>query len=377
MEKKHFVFKLMTLLWLFAMGSVTPAWAEDDGSSSSGSTSTEETFVYDFHANPSILAGLGTSITDWTSDNKHIVITVNTFQFTLHNCLRTGSGNNTCLTIRGDYSDNNMGYDPGYVQGTMKGTMTKMTLSTKNNSREGDVSIIIEASDGTMSEITQHVTKNSDNVIEIPADKQIEDAKAITIKPNFKLDLAKITVTRSNGSADVKDPWIIFKTQNANADNVTRYPTSDTDTHYAYIGQILQLESNGIEGFDPVSTMANPYVVTYTVDGTEPQFTNVMDGKKTYWKNGNDTYPAGYEGHEEGEAINMNGYVYRRGIVLGIEKDENGTLHENKEGDEITVRLGIFKLTLQDNGTTTYTKVKDIKKVFVLKASDGNHNRPK
>ena len=377
MEKKLFVFKLMTLLWFFTMGSATSAWAEDDGSTSSGSNSTEETFVYDFHANPSILAGLGTSITDWTSDNKHMVITVNTFQFTLHNCLRTGSGKSTCLTIRGDYNDNNTGYDPGYVQGSMKGTMTQMTLSTKSNSREGDVSIIIEASDGKMSEIKQHIYKNKDNVIKIPADKQIEDAKAITIQPNFKLDLTKITVTRSNGSADVKDPWIIFKTQNANADNVTRYPTTDTENHYAYIGQILQLESNGIEGFDPVSTMANPYVVTYTVDGSEPQFTNVMDGKKTYWKNGNDTYPAGYEGHQEGEAINMNGYVYRRGIVLGIEKDANGTLHENNEGDKITVRLGIFKVTFKDDGTTDYTKVKDITKVFTLKASDGNHNRPK
>lgn len=369
--------RLILLLWLFAIGGAA-SWA-DDTSSSGGSNAAEEEeqFVYDFEKFNEILSPLSSRVTDLDlAPYKHVNLTVNSFQFTIHNCLRGSS----YIAMRTD----NYPSDPAYVQGSMAGTMTKVIIN-KRNIRDGNVSIKQVDQAGNVITVTENLKGKGIHNIVIPADKQVTDAKSITIQADdARLDATSFTIVRKKVNTDLKDPWLIFKTMNADANKATTFPTNDNTAaaNKAYIGQVIQLESNGIEGFDPISTMANPYVVTYTVgktpeDTPDPLFSEVTDGKKTYWKNGNDTYPAGYEnqGHNSGDPINKNGFVYRRGIILGIEK-EGDALYNHKDGDVITVKVGIFKLSQNADGTVKSEKVKTITKQFTLQANDEEHDRP-
>lgn len=372
--------RLIVLLWLFAIGEAL-AWADDTSSSNGNSNAvTEDEFVYDFAANNEILAPLATGGTDLSKPQyKDVNITVNAFQFAIHNCLRGTSG---YISFRTDLNTT----DPAYVRGSMAGTLTQVVIE-KRNIRETKISVIQEAQDGTKSTVTETFNSKGTCTIAIPADQQMTDAKSITIQADdARLDATKITIKRKAISTDLKDPWLIFKTLNADASKAVTYPTDNNsaEANEAYIGQIVQLESNDIEGFDPVSAMSNPYVVVYTVGSTvestpDPEFSNVTDGKKTYWKNGNETYPSCYEsqGHQAGDAIDKNGFVYRRGIVLGIEKDADGNLHANKAGDVVTVKVAIFRLSQGENGTVNSEQLKSITKQFTLKDNDTNHQQPK
>lgn len=369
--------RLILLLWLFATGGVV-SWAEDTSSSGgSNAAEEEEQFVYDFDKFNEILSPLSSQVTDLDKPQyKHVNLTVNSFQFTIHNCLRGSS----YIAMRTD----NYPSDPAYVQGSMAGTMTKVIIN-KRNIRDGNVSVKQVDQAGNVITVTEYLKGKGTHTIEIPADKQVTDAKSITIQADdARLDATSFTIVRNKVNTDLKDPWLIFKTMNADASKATTFPTNDNTAtaNKAYIGQVIQLESNDIEGFDPISTMANPYVVTYTVgktpeDTPDPEFSGVTDGKKTYWKNGNDTYPTGYEsqGHNSGDPINMNGFVYRRGIILGIEK-EGDALYNHKNGDVITVKVGIFKLSQNADGTVKSEKVKTITKQFTLQANDEEHDRP-
>ena len=377
MTKELTSLRLFLLLWLFAIGGAF-SWA-DDTSSSSGSNSAEEEeqFVYDFEQVNEILSPLTNTVTDLDKPQyKTVSLTVNSFNFTVHNCLRSSK----YLSMRTDRYPS----DPAYVQGSMAGTMTKVIIN-KNNPQEVKVSVKQVDQNGNTITITESLKSTGDQTIEIPADKQVTNAKSITIQADdAKLYVTSFTIVRKKINTDLRDPWLVFRKMNANASEEATFPTDDNtaDANKAYIGQIIQLESNGIEGFDPVSTMANPYVVTYTIGSTpentpEPDFSFVMDGKKTYWKNGNDNYPDGYEGHQSGDPIGKNGIVYRRGIVLGIEKDADGNLHANKAGDVVTVKVGIYRLSQDASGNISYSQVKTITKQFTLLENDDQHKRPR
>ena len=365
------------LLWLFVIGG-NVTWAEDTSSSGgSNAAEEEEQFVYDFENFNEILSPLSSQITDLDKPQyKHVNLTVNAFQFTIHNCLRGSS----YIAMRTD----NYPSDPAYVQGSMAGMMTKVIIN-KRNIRDGKVSVKQVDKTGNVITVTEYLKGKGIHTIVIPADKQVTDAKSITIQADdARLDATSFTIVRKKVNTDLKDPWLIFKTLNADASKATTFPTDDNSAaaNKAYIGQVIQLKSNGIEGFDPISTMANPYVVTYTVgktpeDTPDPDFSGVTDGKQTYWKNGNDTYPAGYEkqGHNPGDPINKNGFVYRRGIILGIEK-EGDALYNHKDGDVITVKVGIFKLSQNADGTVKSENAKTITKQFTLQANDEEHDRP-
>lgn len=373
-------FRLFMFLWLFTIGTFA-SWAEDTSSSNGKSNETEEEIAYDFTANPEILQSLSSSYTDLNDENKRTLkITVNGYDFTFFNCLKVNNGK--CLAIRGDYSNDN-GSLPGYVQGSMKGIMTQMAITKRNAQGNGTIHVIIEDKNGKKTEISKSGSGSGTIIIDIPEDQQVEDAKSITLQTDFKLEATKISVKRKNAVVSLQDPWIVFKTLNADESKVQAFPTDDNsaDANKAYCGQILQLESNGIEGFDPVSSMANPYVVTYTIGESEestplPEFSNVTDGKATYWKNGDDTYPAGYDGHQEGEAIGKQGIVYRRGIALNIEKNADGTLHIPHDQDIMTVKLGIFRVTRGEDGKTTAENIKYITKNFRLTKDDDKHEQP-
>lgn len=391
MIKQTTFLRLILLLWLFAIGGIS-LWAEESTTSSGiDNSSAEEVITYDFTKNPEIIAGLSNSVTDFQDVNKRTsTIIVNAYTFKLRNCLKGSS----YIDIRGDYDNS----DPAYVQSSMKGVMTQLIIS-KRNTTSGKISIILEYEETNPTTqktekkqklMEQDVTGKGDITFDVPTDQQVKDA-SITIQANFRLQVNKFTIKRTDAVIDAHDPWIVFKTLNTNANNEKAFPTNDNtaDANQAYIGQIVKLESNGIEGFDPISTMANPYIVTYTVGGKnkdevpDPQFSNVTDGKKTYWKNGYDTYPTGYEesGKNKGDAIGLNGTVYRRGIILGIEKDIDGngnsTLHQHQDGDIITVKVGIFKITTDENGKTEGKLAKDIiVKQFKLKGNNGDYGRP-
>ena len=350
--RNTYLLRIFMLLSIFVYGGANYLHAENSSNGSKSSHSEE--LVFDFAKNPELIADLASAHTSWTPANRNITITINTYQVLYHNCLR-GTG---YLSVRGDNHENSIEDDPGYVRGSMKGTLTKIVLE-KRRAETGKVTVKIVDKNGNLHTQSQDISGKGTKTIEIDAANQVENAQSITIAPDHRLDLTKITMVRNVPDADVKDPWLIFKKTNGEA-----YPIEDDETqpHQAYPGQILLLQSNDIEGFDPVSTMANPYVVTYTVDGNEPQFSNKTDSKGKYWKNGNDN-------DADGNPIGMHGYVYRRGIVLG-DKD-------SKAGDKITVKVGIFKLPTDENASSTPETVKTLSKTFLLVAPEGNdHRRP-
>ena len=353
--RNTYLLRIFMLLCVLLSGGAS-VFADDN--LSNGNSSHSEELVFDFAKNPELIAGLATAQTDWAPTNRNLTTTINTYQVLFHNCLR-GTG---YLSVRGDNKDGAIEDDPGYVRGSMKGILTSIILE-KKRAEPGNVSVTIVDKDGNAHIQTQDISGKGTKTIKIDDANQVENAQSITIAPDHRLELTKITMIRTVPTADLKDPWIIFKKMNGEA-----YPIEDDESkpHEAYPGQILQLQSNDIEGFDPVSTMANPYVVTYTVDGSEPQFSNKKDSKGKYWKNGNDK-------DVDGNPIGMNGYIYRRGIVLG-DKD-------NKAGDKITIKIGIFKVPADDNANSAPETVKTFSKTFLLVAPKDNnsnaYNRPK
>ena len=356
---KRASFRLALLVWLLAIGTggavaagyATPSQDEEGNDA----TMQTEVMEYDFAANPELIERLATGITDWNTSNKDVTIYVNNYGIHFYNCLR-GNG---YLSIRGDYEDKDAGPDPGHLSGSMGGVLTQLTLTKRAGN--GNITLRVEGYDGQVTELTQNANGIGTVTFDIPLDQRIVNAKSISIKPDFKCNVSKITLTRQSGLPDKDTPWVVFKTLNDNPAKADVFPTDDAATCKVAVGQIVQMTSNGIEGFDPVSAMSNPYVVTYTVDGTEPMFSNQKDGSGKYWKNGNDN-------DAQGQPIGLNGYVYRRGIVLGTwQKSPNGgAVITNKVGDTFTVRYAIFKVTNNDDGTWSYEKVKEDKKVFTF-----------
>lgn len=352
------------LLWLLAIaakGTAATAPAAQDARAGSSNAVTEEVMVYDFTANPELIQGLATAITGWNAANRHVTLSINNYSFTLHNCLR-GNG---YLSVRGDYEDKDTGPDPGYVSGSMHGEMTQLKIEKRAGS--GSITVAMTDKNGNVTETTKSVSGSGTVTFDIPEGQRVMDAQSIAIKTNFKCNITKITITRLIVTPDTEEPWVVFKTLNTNPTKVTTYPTDKEATCLLPVGQIVQMVSNGIEGFDPVSAMSNPYVVVYTTDGTEPQFSNQKDGSGKYWKNGNDN-------DADGNPIGRNGYVYRRGIVLGNwTKNPDGSITTDHAGDKVTVWIRVYKVTDNDDGTWTYTMAHETKKEFTY---DSTPRRP-
>lgn len=151
--------------------------------------------------------------------------------------------------------------------------------------------------------------------------------KDCTIIFTKKTVLTTVTFVTDGTSTDPDpdDPttknWAKFVKYNDKTDltNVTEVPA----------GQVISLESLA-EGFMPNSAMDNNYVVVYTLDGNDPTFVAKEGGDNDkYWK-------------DPKETSKNYGYVYRRGIAL-----------EGKAGEQITVKVSIFKVTKDDAGKYT------------------------
>lgn len=259
--------RLMMLLWLFAIGGAA-SWA-DETSSSGGSNVQTEDLIYDFTAaeGQALISGLASSTTQWNVNNQNLTIQVKGYPITYHNCLRSDK----YLNIKGDYADQNKGADPGYIKGTMTGTLTAVKISKNNGGTStGEVTVEIELNDGTINTVTSEtMSAKDDYTINIPTDKQVQNAKSISLKPNFQLRASKIVMVRIPEPLDTSKDLLIFKKKNG-----ANYPSikDDATVYDAPAGQILELKSFNEERLDPVSRPGNAYVVTYTVDGSEPKF---------------------------------------------------------------------------------------------------------
>lgn len=338
--------RLIILLWLFAVGGVA-SWADDTSSSGGSNTQTEE-LIYDFTnaEGQALISGLAGNPTQWTADNQTLTIQVKGYPITYHNCLR----NTSYLNIRGDYSDNNSGHDPGYIKGTMTGTLTAVKI-TKNNggTSTGKLTVEIELNDGTIHTVeSETMSAKGDYTINIPTNMQVQNAKSISLKPNFQLRASQIVMVRIPEPLDTSKDLLIFKKKNG-----TEYPSikDDATVYEAPAGQILQLKSFNEERLDPVSTPGNGYVVTYTIDGSEPQFVYKKDSNGN-WQDTKTT---------SGDKTSYS-YVYRRGIVL-----------DASAGSEVNVKVGIFQLDKDATDGTSATALQTISKTFQL--TSGN-SRP-
>ena len=328
--------RLMMLLWLFAIGGAI-SWA-DDTSSSEGSNVQTEDLIYDFTAaeGQALISGLASSTTQWNVNNQNLTIQVKGYPITYHNCLRSDK----YLNIRGDYADQNKGADPGYIKGTMTGTLTAVKISKNNGGTStGEVTVEIELNDGTIHTVkSQTMSAQGDYTIYIPTDRQVQNAKSISLKPNFQLKASQIVMVRIPEPLDTSKDLLIFKKKNG-----AYYPSiKDDATEYeAPAGQILELKSFNEERLDPVSRPSNAYVVTYTVDGSEPKFVYKKDSNGN-WQDVNTS--------ADGKS-----YVYRRGIVL------DGTV-----GSEVNVKVGIFQLDKDAADGASATALQTISKTFKL-----------
>lgn len=357
MNKDFASLRLIALLWLMLMGGQSLC-AQDGASSGASGSDMEDVKTFDFASaeGQALLSGLAGSITDLNPSNNNVDITVAGYPVKFFYCLR---GSNS-VNVRGDLG--NTGGVAGYIAGKWQGTLTQVTLVTAAANR-GNVNIVVEK-DGVTKTTSRAITGRGTYEINISEENQLTDASSIKIAPDFQCRISKIILKRTVHSTDVKDPWILFKRWNGEA-----VPIDNSVAYDAKLGEMLRIESNGVEGFDPISSASNPYVVTYTVDGSEPEFSFVSSNGN--WKNGNDNYPKGYEeeGYEEGDPIGKHGYIYRRGIVLD-KKNQDGA-NGSKPGDLIVVRVGIFKLKADADGNFIgYDKVKDVTKNFQLDNPD-------
>ena len=347
--------RLVMFLWLLAFGAGY-AIANDNSSDATlgdaNSNVVEDVMVYDFEANPELLDGLANNVTSWNAANHHVTISINNYSFVLHNCLQ-GNG---YLSIRGDYKDNDTGDDPGYVSGSMKGTMTKLTID--KNAGSGIIYVLIEAEDGQVKTIQKEVSGKGTVEFTMSGDELIKDAKSITIKTNFRCNIKKISITRQIEKSTSDAPWVYFRTLTSDVSNIKEYRIGKEPTEAVKRGQIVQLVSDGIEGFDPVSAMSNPFVVVYTVNGKNPEFSAEKSGDGKYWKNGNDN-------DASGNAIGKEGYVYRRGIAL------------NSDGNSVTVKVAIFKVNgVKEDGSVDYVNITPEGEPYTMTFNLDNSTQP-
>ena len=346
--------QVLAFLWLLAFGSLSASWADDSTSQGDGTTSTATTeeVTFDFAADNSLLSGLANSTTDMVGEKADVTIRINNFPVRLYHCLRSGDN----LQIRGD------GSYGGYVSGSMQGTLVQLKFYIPK-AYNGSMTLTLQDALGNTKTFTEAYTSAGEHVINVPEADQMENASLIKLAPSARCNISKIILVRKSHEQDYKDPWVRFKRWDG-----TEIPVSDEKTHDATIGEVLKIESRDIEGFDPVSTTTNPYVVVYTVNGKEPEFTGLTD-QKGNWKSGTDK-------DADGNLIGKEGYVYRRGVILSnvhIDPEtQQPTLDDEfRDGQKVTVKLAIYKVEKYADGTLkSATKIKDINKPFTLHRHD-------
>lgn len=166
-----------------------------------------------------------------------------------------------------------------------------------------------------------------DNTFNIPSGTTTA-GKAITFTFTAKTKISSVTFVTDGDTPITPTPdtpgttdWVKFIKYNDNSDltNITELP----------VGQVIKLESL-VQGLMLNSAIGSDYVITYSIDGNDPTFSGGTGGSKNspYWQDG------------KGKK-NQNGYIYRRGIALS-----------GKAGDQVTVKVKIFKVTYKADGTT-------------------------
>lgn len=137
--------------------------------------------------------------------------------------------------------------------------------------------------------------------------------------------------------------WVKFVKYNNNSDltNVTELP----------VGQVIKLESL-VQGLMTNSALGSDYVITYSINGTDPTFKGSISNN-TFWR-------------DPRKDSKGNGYIYRRGIALTSEAGETAF----KAGDKVTVKVKIFKVTYKTDGTyDSSNEAWSTNKTFTLTAS--------
>ena len=220
----------------------------------------------------------------------------------------------------------------GYFTAKTKAKLTSVSFRTKNGIEAGTkVEVIL--GEKTIETIT--IASYQTYKITIPEDEQVKGA-SLTIKPSYTCRFSNFSFTALADPIETSNVikfWDNFKNE-----EITGEGTEDNPITMP-AGKIIALQSD-LDGFDPVSSTNNPYIVTYSIDGTDPTFSNEK-GSNGYWKNGS-------------EVKGGHGYVYRRGIVL-----------DGNPGATIKVILKIFDVEKNQ-------AIKTISKYFKLESS----NRP-
>lgn len=222
--------------------------------------------------------------------------------------------------------------------------------SVKFNVRDLKSGIMSVSIDGTIIASNISVTKYV-NTYTFPS--QTETAgKACTFTFSAKAKISSVTFVTDGDTPITPTPdtpsttdWVKFEKYNDNSDltDVTELP----------MGQVIKLKSL-VQGLMLNSAIGSDYVITYSIDGNVPTFSGAKGGNSNnpYWKDGKDS---------KGK-----GYIYRRGIAL-----------TGKEGDQVTVKVKIFKVGYKADGTYDKDNTKEAwstTKIFTL--TDGTQPSP-
>ena len=352
---KHFhPLRLIVLLLMFAVGQIN--LFAGDVSSASVVGESELSFVFNGSEESSPIKNL-----PWNNpDFKDYDLDINGYGFTFYNCVKTNTSTN--LLVRGD------GNYHGHFSFTMSDVVTAVRITKSSSRTSGTVTMTISKQGSDDVVLTKKVSGNGDFTFEVPDGQRLPNA-TVTISSDFQLALSKLTVSRTGAGIDKSDIWLRFK----NLGGKTYATGSEVET--IRLGQILELESNDKEGFNPVSTPDNEYVVVYSVydkanpNGNDNVSFEAVCGSDGNWKNGSDKYPSGYT--NAGASIGRVGYVYRRGIVMTKYTLSSGDATSDfADGTTAVVEVAIYHLV--DDATAVSKKkaelVKIVKKEFTIVA---------
>ena len=360
-------FRLIALVFMLAMGRMS-AWS-DAVSPSSVSEDSEIGFQFSGSEESSSIKDLPWNNVDSQTRN----IAINGYVFNFYNCAKKGTNNN--LLVRGD------GYYNGHFSFAMNGVVSSVKFEKETRKAAGTVTLTLSAADGKKVVKTQAVSGTGEFSFDIPESERLTNP-TITVSADFQLTVSKLTVVKKGGQIAESDTWVRFKKLGSK----DYFSTSLDDVPEVSLGQIIEMESNGKDGFNPISTPDNQYVVVYSVYNANNAggkngvtFTNVCDSKGN-WKNGNDSYPndATKYGDKAGQKINLVGYVYRKGVVMTNLVEGGSVDNEFTPGTTVAVEVKIYKLTPKHNSNGSSDMEAEIVNSFVkkFKVVSDNNKRP-
>ena len=316
MNKTIFTNALRTVvLILFALieGSTSPVSAEE------------------ITLNFSQSGGLLGEISNKTNNPSNGTFNIGGYSVELTNCAQQ---NNNVLIVAGNGKEGSITFKPSINLTAIKFNCTDIKSDCKMTATIGGTSISTNAP-----------TKNV-NTIEIPSGTETADKECKFTFSN-KIKISTVTFVTDGTTPDTPTTdWVKFEKYNDNSE------VKDGDKFP--VGQVLKLESL-VQGLMTNSAYGGDYAITYSINGVAPTFKGTTSGDNNkYWR---DPY----------KDKNGNGYIYRRGIAL-TGKIDNVAL---KDGDKVTIKINIFKITYDTDGTP---KVSDkaiwsTSKTFTLTAS--------